>query len=416
MPSDFSHLKLLLVAGVILLLAVLAGALTARQERGIKSPRRSIRSTDASGIRAFYEMLASNPRYQVTSMGRMSDLFTHRGVLIIAGPLEKPPTRKETDRIISWIKKGNGLLYFVGTEKTDRPSSPLEQEMTRTTKKRMGSIPTHLLRELRLATIRGKIPAFSPAPQILQSVSTETAYPLQLKGISLYVRGLGSLVTWRKLGEGRIVTVASSVPIQNQHIEKSHNLDFLLCAVDLLKGKNNAVLFDELHHGYARKAGMAELIGVQGFAAAAIQFFICGLLYVWLQGRRMGPPVEPPKKSPGGRKEYLDAAGKLYRQNCSPGEIASAYADFVKRKIARSSQFPANPRKEQLASILAEENRQMPQNVQDLLAEASEAKWEGTDPDRATQIIRELNRLIHTEHPDKKHSNTSKYREKWHGS
>jgi hypothetical protein len=397
MPARSTTIKLAVLGMGVLVLAVAAGILTAGQAAPAATSQRSTYNPGPAGIRAFYETLRdteSAPPQRLESIGSLS---MHGGVLVIVGPLEQELTEDQAELIWSWVRRGNGLLYVMGLEASSRAPSALDRRAIK------GDLPDPLPsgypRFTRKALSTAIVPAFQPAPMILTTMPLQSSLQTPLAGSHLYASAYGPTVTWMPVGEGNVIICAKSTPIQNRYIEEIYNLDFLLCALRFLRPEGGRILFDELHHGQPEKPQVLELLTLKGILAAAVEILACGLLYVLVQGRRQGPPAQPEPAPRRGTREYLDAAGALYRRNCDPGQIVAAYADSVAHETSRRRGLPRPLEPRRLAPLLARWSSLGSEEVQNLLQRARSAPQRGISVEEATNLIRRLNELVQTVRP-----------------
>ena len=392
MRFERSYLKLALLAGGIVALAAVAGILTAQQGGGAVSASRSSYNTGPAGVQGFYELVSRTEQAPPLRLRSLSDLPTLRGVLIVAGPLERPLTQEEAGRVLTWVHGGNGLLYFVGRENLSRAPCALEdllagpQEASRAAGSPVG------LENVEPAALSGSFPAFRVAATIFVDVPPREGWPKHLKGTALYRGPAGTDVAWTARGWGQIITCSTSTPIQNRHVASGHNLDFLLCALNVLRPAGGRIIFDELHHGHARPTSLLSLLSLEGVLVAMLQLGTCGLLYLLLQGRRMGPPVEERPTRQATVERYLEAAGQLYRRHCAPGEVVASYGAFVERELGRSS--GARPPLAGWGSV--EQDR-----VASLLRAAALAADSDMSPAQAAALIGKLDELTRSIRPER---------------
>jgi len=204
---------------------------------------------------------------------------------------------------------------------------------------------------------------------------------VRLRGTGLYVtdRPPATVVSWMPQGWGNIVVCVSSAPVQNQYVGEAGNLEFLLCALRVLRPAGGRVIFDELHHGHVGGRGLLGLVSAEGVLAAVLQLAACGAVYVLVQGRRMGPPVRLPGAPAVSAAEHVRAAARLYREHCSPGEVAAAYAAFACRALARAREgggWSASG------------------DVRALLRRAREGAGSGMHAGEAAELVRELHARV----------------------
>jgi len=196
-----------------------------------------------------------------------------------------------------------------------------------------------------------------------------------------------------------VISCLSSTPIQNRGIGEGHNLDFLLCAIKVLRPAGGRIVFDEFHHGYVRPKSLLSLLSLEGTLIAALQLGLCGLLYVVLQGRRMGPPVEPRAAQQATAHRYLEAAGQLYRQHCTPAEVVTAYGTFVARALRR-------PGKTRPAAVAPEARtaaslRDDADEVAALLEAVARRGGSRVGPAEATALVSKLGELARNVRPER---------------
>ena len=398
MPVKRSQLRLAALALGVVLLAAVAGFLTAGGARGYSSTMRSSYSTDKWGVKAFYEVLREdeNEPRPPARLRSVSELAGMKGVLIVVGPLEEPLRDTEAERILKWVDAGNGLIYFVGAEETSRLPSALDDALGVAATPPPPRLPSGGFRSVREARLLSGFPAFRPAPRMLDTMLAAPRSLVTLKGTPLYWGPRGQAVVWRAFGLGNIIVCATSTAIQNQRIGGSNNLAFLQCAVRAVRPPGGMVIFDEFHHGFARAKRPGDLLSLPGTLAAALQLAVCGLLYLWLQGRRMGPPAGLAGARRPTTQQYLDAAGRLYLHNCRPGDVAAAYGDFARRALARAAGLGPSARPAQIAPLLARGSGLSEDEIQSLLDSAQAAEGSDLSAADAAKLVGQLDALLNS--------------------
>jgi hypothetical protein len=222
----------------------------------------------------------------------------------------------------------------------------------------------------------------------------ERVQPLDLDGVPLYYGPSGTVAAWSMWGKGHVIVCSTGGPIQNRLVESANNVVFLLCALRVLRPQGGVVIFDEVHQGFGGRMGLGSLFSVPGVLAASVQLAICGVLYVLVQGRRMGPPVELPAGPRRTAGHYLDAAGLLYRERCAPGEVAAAYGAFVSRTLARRLGLESGAGAGELAPLLAARCSMSPAEIEGTLSAAARAQVDGLSAAQAAALVRKLDKLM----------------------
>jgi len=385
------RLKLILLAAGIVALALVVSVFTLPPERAGGSSVRSTYNTGVLGCKAFYELLSQLDRRPAARLGHPSDLGKFRGLLIVVGPLKAPLSDEHARQIMNWVYEGNSLLYFVGVEERGRAPSMLDAQFV-SRRELAGSWAWMELAE-RPAKLEGDHPAFRPAREVSCTATWRDRVTLRLQGTVLYSDYRWPAAIWRPWGRGQVVVCASSAPVQNGLISKDNNLEFLLCALRVLRPMGGRVIFDELHQGYGRPVTLAGMLSLEGMLAAAVQLAVCGMLYVWLEGRRMGPTLRPPRRrrTP---QEYLQAAGLLYRQCCRPGELAAAYRAYALRVLSRRLGLEPQASAEQWAAALAQRTGRSQAEMHALLTRAALAGTTRLRPRQAVEIVQALDELL----------------------
>jgi hypothetical protein len=388
------RLKLFLLSLGVLLLAIVAAALSAHRSTGAVSPLTSSYSTDARGCRAVFEMLERTEAIKPVRLENMYDLQDMRGMLVVAGPLKEPLTEEEAALILQWVRAGNGLLYFVGAEQPHRTYCALERTFCSPGEPEPSPVASYMT--YYTAVLRCVMPVFLPARMVIYKGPMERLVPLSLKGIPILHGPTGDLAAWHPWGQGNVIVCATAGPIQNHLVRHADNVEFLLCCIKALRPPGGAVIFDEFHQGFQREVHVSGLLSASGVLVASAQLALCGLIYIVAQGRRMGPPLPLPAPGPPRRntRHYLDAAGMLYMQHCRPGEVAAAYGEFVMRTLARRLGHEGKLDPSALAPLLARRLSADTAEIEALLADAARASQSEMSARQAAALVRKLDRLM----------------------
>lgn len=150
----------------------------------------------------------------------------------------------------------------------------------------------------------------SERPRYLSGADAESA-----AGRIEYEREPGD---WRPLaleferGAGRVLVLADTTPLMNQHIRCEDNavLAYWLAAGN--GGRN--LVFDEFYHGNAAEGDLYAFLGTYPFGVIALFCVFAALTWVASQAVRFGPPISRRDGSRRSITEYLDAMGSLLRR------------------------------------------------------------------------------------------------------
>ena len=287
------------LAIVVLLVAVnlalrFLGTLTGGTPGG---PRSSSYATSPQGAAAYAELLgrAGHPVLQVRSLPHSSPLNPATTVLLLDPPAVAP---RDLDALRTFVR-GGGRLIAAGLS---RP------EMRR---------------------LASRVPERAPG----SSVVHEDGLTIRTDGTPVW-RDEG-LVAVRHVGDGSVVFLADSSPLQNRLLGSADNAAFGLA---LALPRSRAVLFLESYHGYGTgaRSGLSALplawkllLGGLGLAA---------LVYMVARGRRFGPPEEEGRDLAPPRREYVDSLAAVMarsrRRDAAVGPVRREARDSVLRRAS----------------------------------------------------------------------------------
>lgn len=134
------------------------------------------------------------------------------------------------------------------------------------------------------------------------------------------VDGRATVVT-AVVGEGRLIAVADTDPLQNRFLASADNASFGLA----LAGPGRPVVFVESAHGYA-EGGLSAVPSGWKWAAAGLAVALA--LGLWAAGTRFGPPEPSERALRPPRGDYVDAvAATMGRGVRSPADLVEPQAD-----------------------------------------------------------------------------------------
>jgi hypothetical protein len=169
-----------------------------------------------------------------------------------------------------------------------------------------------------------------PAPETAGAASLETAaaghWDEAGDALPLAAGDDGPIVLVEQVGEGRIVLVADSSPLQNRLLDEADN-----AALATALASPGPVVFVESVHGYGTATGLAALPA--RFRWALVLLGLSGLLLIVARWPRMGPPEPPEEPLFPPRRAYVDAlAATLARSRDRRSAIESVRAAARERR------------------------------------------------------------------------------------
>jgi len=195
-----------------------------------------------------------------------------------------------------------------------------------------------------------------------------------------------------RLGAGRVIWLASSGPLSNEHIAKRGHAEFLLNALGA--PGDRAILWDEHYHGFARSfwSYMAGTPIAWGIA----QLGVVSVLALLTFARRRGPirvNDTVPRTSP---LEFIDTMAGLYERSHAASAAVATARDRVRRLLASKSGLPVSSNDDRLASSLAQRPGVKVTAVAATLNDARRVEAGAIGDDEGVRMVRALHELERT--------------------
>ena len=155
---------------------------------------------------------------------------------------------------------------------------------------------------------------------------------------------------------GRVVAVADSSLLHNDHLAEADNAAFALAVAG---EADRPVLFLESVHGYGAASGLGAL--PPAAKSTLIGLALAALVGVWSAGQRFGPPEERARRLPPPRRDYVDALAVSLARSGDPGSAVeplrrSARQAWADRLTARpDAGGPLDPQAAAAAGLGPEE-------------------------------------------------------------
>jgi hypothetical protein len=245
-------------------------------------PRSSSYTTDDDGIRAWADLLALRGRRVTRLRETLADAdLDPDATLVVADP-----DRLETDdqEAVARFLAGGGRLVLVGSFSAPLLGPDVAWESDGAERVEVGGDDAGDARVLE-GDGRGSFTGdLGPG---IEPVGT---------GDNLVVVAAGPAAG------GRVVAVADSSLLHNDHLAEADNAAFALA---LAGDADRPVHFLESVHGYGAASGLGAL--PQAAKSTLIGLLVAALVGVWCAGQRFGPPEERARRLPPPRRAYVDA-------------------------------------------------------------------------------------------------------------
>jgi hypothetical protein len=315
---DPADRKILIVAGAVLVLLIVASALLMPPGEQAGQGFPSTYSSASDGARAAY-LLLKDLGYEVERWERPPTELPAEAtgsVLIIADPSMAPGAR-EAESVRRFVESGGRVLFTgAGVRMFFRNASAAEQPLEIEWKKFSARLPS--------AFTRG-------AEQIAMAPSA--SWTGDTGQFTLYgEKDFAVVVTWR-LGKGRVIWWAAPTPLSNAGISRPGNLTLFLNSVAALFEEDAAhagparIYWDEYFHG--QRSSLWSYFRRTPVPWGLAQLGVLALAVFWTFGRRSGPVFVPAAVSRLSPLEFVDTLGSLYqRAGAAPAAVRVAYQRF----------------------------------------------------------------------------------------
>jgi hypothetical protein len=337
MPStlDPGDRKLLLIAGTVLLLLIIATVVFAPspEEAEGQGPTTTY-STSKNGAQAAYLLLRElgyqSERWEKPPAELPTD--AEGKILILASPSDFPD-KKERDALLAFARSGGWIVYA-----GNFPFLFLES----------GAVVSPSLSRATSLTEEA-FPAIAPSP------FTQSASKITMNANDRWAASEGGqvplygepeepvVVTWR-LEKGRILWWAAPTPVTNSGILREGNLPFFLSCIQAVRPGaspgETTVLWDEYFHGY--RGSLWDYFEKTPVPWAIFQLALVAIFVLLAFGRRSGPLYAPVAVSRLSPLEFVDTLGDLYlRAGAGSAAVRVAYQRFRTQLLRRLALAPS---------------------------------------------------------------------------
>ncbi|HWP57100.1 MAG TPA: DUF4350 domain-containing protein [Candidatus Acidoferrales bacterium] len=341
-------------AGLLVVLALMLGALSAPRSPDPALKRPSTFFTDENGARALFlvmrRLLPAAEQWR-----RPLDLVPSDRdfpqTIIVAGP-GRPISEREAEHLERWLDRGGQLILASsdgwplarrepagsgkanGRGKGDQAAAQAKTFLARHAPDLEWSKPGGITKS-RVAG--ASLPGGPLEIQWRQGFSSASGHRV------IAAAGAVALALEIALGEGRIVAIADPWVVSNRALRGADNAVWL---VTLAGGWGNGkVLFDEFHHWFGKHRSATELTWAflqtpWGWCAA--QVIAAGLFYVFGYRRRFGRVSEPPPPARASPLELLEARARLFEAAEAQGLAADLIVQGLTRDLAAAYGRPVD--------------------------------------------------------------------------
>ena len=322
---DSGDRKLLIVAGVLLVVLVISAALLSPGRSEGMSVYPSSYSTNWDGAKGAYLLLQELgyqvSRWEESPMELKGEPSTQ--VLIFAEPLQIP-SPEEREAVREFLEKGGRILAVGAAAAHLLPESATFQEGFPLSEK---------------TTFRPLLPSplIGNAAEI-SMISPEHWQPKSGSQLVIYGNEETAAVVTYAVGKGEVIWWGASTPMTNAGIRESGNLALFLNSVGPAGGVR--VLWDEYFHG--AHGSLWAYVAQTPLPWGVAQFGLVFLAILATHSRRQGPIHVPPVRSRLSPLEFVETLGDLYSSaHAGPAAVRIAY-QRLHYQLTRQLGLPSN--------------------------------------------------------------------------
>lgn len=297
MPNalDAGDRKLLIGAGVLLAILLVASTYLSPKQNSGRSAYPSSYSAQWDGAKAPYVLL-QNLHYHVERWEQSPTEFAgtpSSEVLILAGPTQSA-SDEEKSAIVEFLRQGGRIVASGSGAANLLPNAPPLSEgfLIEEPTKFPAVLPSPLMRN---------------APEI-SMFPPENWQPKSPSQLVVYGNEETAAVITYQVGKGQIILWGNSAPLTNGGIRESGNLPFFLNSMGPPEGVR--VLWDEYFHG--AHGTLWNYIVQTPLLWGVLQFGIVFLAIIATYSRRQGPISVPARVSRLSPLEFVETLGDLY--------------------------------------------------------------------------------------------------------
>ena len=371
---DRGDRKLLIGAGVLLAILIVATTYLSPKERSAASAYPSSYSGDWDGAKGPY-LLLQNLHYHVERWEESPTEFSgtpSNEVLILAGPTQTP-TPEDKSAIFEFLQKGGRIVASgAGAAKILPDAPPLNDSfaIVETT-----TFPAVLPSPL----MRG-------APEI-SMFPPDDWQPKSASQLVVYGNEETAAVITYQVGKGQVIWWGNPAPLTNGRIRESANLPLFLNSVGPPGGVH--VLWDEYFHG--AHGTLWSYIARTPLIWGAAQFGIVFLAIVATYSRRQGPISVPARISRLSPLEFVETLGDLYSSGHAGSAAVRIAYHRLRFQLTRQLGLPPNSPNADLAHSVSTALAWNGQEISATLSRAERAMTATKVSDTETlQLVQEM--------------------------
>lgn len=363
--------RLMIGAGLLALVMIVAAATLGGGLRGQESPVPSSYSADSGGALAAYLVLRELDHPVQRWERPPASLPAAAQMLVIAEPTQLPGPG-EKDALTAFVTRGGRILFCGGALPGFLDAPPPAPVRASDWRRFPAEFPSQFTRSADPIVMQPEARWRVPGPSYLR----------------LYGDDDGAVVVTWKIGAGRVIWWASATPLTNAGLSRNGNLQLFLNAVSSAAGRPLTVYWDEYFHG--RHGSLWSYVAQTPVKWGLVQAGLFSLAILFTFSRRSGPVVPPPVVSRLSPLEFVETMGGLYQRAGAASIAVDTSYRHLRLELARRLRLPVDARDEVLARA-AEERIGAREELGTTLTAAAAARGQARLPPRqALELVQKL--------------------------
>lgn len=293
--------KILLVAAGVFL-AMVGAALLLVPGSGSEENVPSSYSTASGGCRAAFLLFRESGYKEQTWEQPLRELPDGKGKTLFLVAPGTAAAHEDKQKLEEFLRSGGRLIAAGQFAGFYLPLNQTAQDLLNGTRWRRESA-------LAPSPITRAAPEITMAPQAYWRPGTGA--------VGLYGEADKPVVIEYKIGDGRVLWLASTLPLTNAGLKENGSLEFLLTAVGA--PNQTSILWDEYIHGYERSAATSKSSNIIFWIALQLAVFAVAILLAY--SRRSGPMWVPQAELRLSPLEFVHTLGLMY-EHAKAGGVA----------------------------------------------------------------------------------------------
>lgn len=338
----------------------------------------NIRPTGYEGMFELLKRLGKHPEHWQRSYRELNA----PGALVMVAP-SNPAQDFEIDQILSWVSKGNDLVYMdyfalsTGKGLLRKMSCKAFDSVSVTNK---DIVPEK-------STLTDHVVKVNLSAEARLDTETEGAASVIAKDEN------GSLIVEVPFGQGRCLICASPGMCANLRITDENSRGNFQLLSNWLSDSPGKIYFDEKCHGYLDSTDFFHWILHGKYGPFFVELFLLSAVAIWSLNQRFGPvrPVFSPRRI--SNLEFIDGMAHTYRKAHAHDTAWSLLFNSFKTRLCKGLGVSQSETPETLAKIWSEATGIEERSLREFLLKAANCESRYITSEEMLKLVAECDKL-----------------------